>query len=366
MDMRIAQILPELNEGGVERGVVETNREFTLLGNDSHVISAGGRLVEQLVHGGGYHHELDVCSKNILTAPLRSSRLSKLMDLVNPDIIHARSRVPAWLAHFANKKRKRPFVTTVHGLNSVNRYSKIMTSGDRVICVSEVVRDYIIKNYNTDPNIIRVIQRGVDMNQFNPQQVDTASVSQLRDKFNLHGKLVITSVGRITWLKDYETFIKSMAKLCQHTPEAVGLIVGGYRKDKSDYFKSLQQLVADYKLEGRIIFTGSQEDIASIYNLSDIVVNASLKMGNMGRTVVEALAVGIPVIATTFEGLRNLVEDDKNGYVINNKDVDGLADALIRTLQASFTAEAIRATVPEEYTLDHMVKSILGVYQELN
>ena len=86
----------------------------------------------------------------------------------------------------------------------------------------------------------------------------------------------------------------------------------------------------------------------------------------MGRTVVEALALGKPVIATTFEGLRNLVEDDKNGYVINNKDIDGLADALIRTLQASFTAEAIRATVPEEYTLDHMIKSILGVYQELH
>ena len=85
----------------------------------------------------------------------------------------------------------------------------------------------------------------------------------------------------------------------------------------------------------------------------------------MGRTVVEALALGIPVIATTFEGLRNLVEDDKNGYVINNKDVDGLADALLRSLQASFTVEAIRATVPEEYTLDHMVKSILGIYQEL-
>jgi glycosyltransferase involved in cell wall biosynthesis len=365
MDMRIAQILPELHEGGVERGVIETNREFTLLGNDSHVISAGGRLVEQLVHDGGHHHELDVCSKNILATPLRSSKLSKLVDLVNPDIIHARSRVPAWLAHFANKKRKRPFVTTVHGLNSVNRYSKIMTSGDRVICVSEVVRDYIIKNYSTDPNILRVIQRGVDMDQFNPHQVDNVRVSQLRDKFNLHGKLVITSVGRITWLKDYETFIKSMAKLCQHTPEAVGLITGGYRKDKSDYFKSLQQLVADYKLEGRIIFTGSQEDIASIYNLSDIVVNASLKMGNMGRTVVEALAVGKPVIATSFEGLRNLVEDDKNGYVINNKDVDGLADALIRILRTSFTAEAIRSTVPEEYTLDHMVESILNVYREL-
>jgi glycosyltransferase involved in cell wall biosynthesis len=99
--------------------------------------------------------------------------------------------------------------------------------------------------------------------------------------------------------------------------------------------------------------------------LSDIVVNASLKMGNMGRTVVEALALGTPVIATTFEGLRNLVEDDKNGYVINNKNIDGLANALLRAIRTSFSVDAIRGTVPEEYTLDHMVQSILSVYQEL-
>ena len=103
----------------------------------------------------------------------------------------------------------------------------------------------------------------------------------------------------------------------------------------------------------------------SIYKLSDIVVNASLKMGNMGRTVVEALALGTPVIATTFEGLHNLVEDDKNGYIINNKDIDGLTDALLRTARASFSEETIRATVPDEYTLDQMVKRILSVYQEL-
>ncbi len=363
--MRVAQLLPELNEGGIERGVVETNREFTQLGHDSHVISAGGRMVDQLLQDGGLHHKLDICSKNIITAPLRFNKLSRLLEAVNPDIIHARSRVPAWLAHFANKKHKRPFITTVHGLNSVNRYSKIMTSGDRVICISEVIRDYICKHYNTDPNIIRVIQRGVDMNLFNPSKVDTARVCKLKDEFKLHGKLVITSVGRITMLKDYETFIQAMAKVCRKIPETVGLIVGGYRKDKSDYFNSLQKLVEDNNLKDQIIFTGSQVDMTSIYALSDIVVNASLKMGNMGRTVVEALALGKPVIATTFEGLHNLVEDDKNGYVINNQDINGLTDALLRIIRASFSEETIRATLPKEYTLDHMVESILNVYREL-
>ena len=363
--MKVAQLLPELNEGGIERGVVETNREFSLLGHHSHVISAGGRLIERLEHDGGQHHQLDICSKNILSTPIRTVKLSKLLETINPDIIHARSRVPAWLAHFANKRSKRPFVTTVHGMNSVNRYSKIMTSGDRVICVSEVVRDYIRKHYNTDSNVIRVIQRGVDMNQFNPAQVNSDGIHQLKDKFNLHGKLVITSVGRITWLKDYETFIQAMAKVCRKIPEAVGLIVGGYRKDKSDYFDSLEKLVIERELQDRIIFTGSQNDMSSIYALSDVVVNASLKMGNMGRTVVEALALGKPVIATTFEGLHNLIEDDKNGYVIDNKDINSLVVALLRAIRTSFSVESIRATVPEEYTLDQMVKSILSVYQEL-
>ena len=363
--MKIIQLLPELNEGGIERGVIDTNREFASLGHDSHVISAGGQMVKQLKQDGGNHHQLDICSKNIISAPLRSSKLSRLLESVNPDIIHARSRVPAWLAHFANKKHKRPFITTVHGLNSVNSYSKIMTSGDRVICVSEVVREYIHNHYKTDPNIIRVIQRGVDMNQFNPSQVDTARVCKLKDEFKLHGKLVITSVGRITMLKDYETFIQAMAKVCSKTPEAVGLIVGGYRKDKSSYFDSLQKLVAQHKLQDQIIFTGSQEDMPPIYMLSDIVVNASLKMGNMGRTVVEALALDTPVIATTFEGLNNLIEDGKNGYVINNQDINGLTNALLRTTRAFFSEGTIRSTVPEEYTLDHMVQSILNVYREL-
>lgn len=363
--MKIAQLLPELNEGGIERGVVETNREFTQLGNDSHVISAGGRLVKQLECDGGHHHHLNICSKNILTSPIRVGELSKLLDSLNPDIIHARSRVPAWLTHFANKKLKRPFVTTVHGLNSVNRYSRIMTSGDRVICVSEVVRDYIMKHYKTDQSIIRVIQRGVDMNQFNLTQIDSSNINQLRDKFNLHGKLVISSIGRITWLKDYETFIQAVAKVCKEIPEVVGLVVGGYREDKSDYFASLQKLVTKNKIEDQIIFTGSQDDMPSIYALSDIVVNASLKMGNMGRTVVEALALGTPVIATTFEGLHNLIDNDKNGYIIETNDIEALSSALLRTIRESFSAEAIRASVPDEYTLEHMVQSILSVYREL-
>ena len=363
--MKVIQLLPELNEGGVERGVVETNREFQKLGHKSHVVSAGGHMAETIKIDGGCHYTLDICSKNIISAPSRILKLRKLLNSVNPEIIHARSRIPAWLSHFANRKSRRPFVTTVHGLNSVNGYSKIMTSGDRVICVSEVIRDYIMQHYHISPKVIRVVQRGVDMDQFSPEKVDREKVSSLRSKLGLDGKFIVTSVGRITWLKDYETFIQSMARVCKNTPEAVGLIVGGYRKDKAEYFNSLKKIVSDLKMENHILFAGNQEDMLSVYALSDIIVNASLKMGNMGRTVVEALALGKPVMATTFKGLHNLIENEKNGRIIATRDINDLTDSLLIAMKTPYREDAIRSSIPAEYTLHHMVESILSVYREI-
>ena len=134
--MRIVQVIPELNEGGVERGVVELNREFVKKGIESFVISAGGKLENQINLDGGNHIKFDVCSKNIFTAFSRVNALKKILKEINPDIIHVRSRVPAWLVYFANKKLNIKVVSTVHGFNSVGFYSSIMQKSDAVICVS--------------------------------------------------------------------------------------------------------------------------------------------------------------------------------------------------------------------------------------
>lgn len=363
--IRVVQLLPELNEGGVERGVVEINREFVGLDVESHVVSRGGKLVPVIESDGGVHHSFDICSKNILTAPGRSWGLRRILSSIDPSVIHARSRVPAWLVWFANKKLKLPLVTTVHGLNSVNPYSKIMTCGQRVICVSEVIRDYVVKHYQTNPEKIRVIQRGVDMDYFDPRNANQEIVQKLCNSLGLEGKTVIASIGRITRLKDYETFIKAMARITRAHPETVGLIVGGYREDKAQYFHSLKKLAVDERVSNNIVFAGSQSDMRSIYSLSDVIVNASLKMGNMGRTVVEALAMGKPVVATTFQGLRNLVEDGVNGHVIENRDIDGLVSAIGHILNADYNLDDIRRTVPFEYTLECMVSQILDVYREV-
>jgi glycosyltransferase involved in cell wall biosynthesis len=352
-----------LNEGGVERGVVELNRELVKQGVESLVVSAGGKQAEQIGRDGGRHVCYDVASKNPLTAPLRILQLRNLIKELKPDILHARSRVPAWLTYLANKKLNIPFVTTVHGLNSVNRYSEIMTSGDRVIVVGDPVRDHIVNNYKIDPDKIRVIQRGVDLASFDPENVNTEFIKRFKQQFALNGKYIVASVGRVTWLKDYETFIEAISLLKDRIPNVVGLIVGGTRVDKQNYLLELKKLAEQLGIEDRVVFTGSQTHIAEVYSLSDVLVNASLKMGNIGRTIVEAFAMDIPVIATTYEGLVDLVEDGVNGYLIKTKDPLDLADKIYKVHLGDFSG--IRNHLNSEYTLTTMVRKTVETYREL-
>jgi len=361
--MKILQLLPELNEGGVERGVVELNREFARRGMESLVISSGGKLAAQIERDGGRHIRYDVCSKNPLTFPWRVRGLRRLLRALRPDIVHARSRLPAWLVRYANRRPNFPLVTTVHGMNSVSAYSRIMTRGERVICVSDVVKAHILRHYPVDPQRITVIQRGVDLKLFDPGAADRQFIADFRCRFGLEDRYVVTSVGRITWLKDYETFITAIARCRDHIPEITGLIVGGVREDKRAYLAGLQRLAGDLGVADRVIFAGGQSRMPEIYQLSDVVVNASLKMGNVGRTVVEALAMNTPVLATTYEGLENLVVDHENGFIIGNRDPGGLCDRL-RLLHAHPIAET-RSGIRREFTLDAMVEDTLAVYRAL-
>jgi glycosyltransferase involved in cell wall biosynthesis len=361
--MRVVQLLPALNEGGVERGVMELNREYVARGVESIVISRGGKLVPEIGRHGGRHIALDVASKNPLTVPLRALRLRRVLRELQPSIVHARSRVPAWLCVLANRRPRFPFVTTVHGLNSVNPYSRVMTFGDRVICVSEVVAAYIQEHYHTPAERITVVQRGVDLRVFDPAKVDAAFITGFRAQHRLAGRKVVLSVGRVTWLKDYESFIDAIGLVRQTRPETVGVIVGGVAPDKEAYFKGLQARVSHKGLGDHIVFAGSQSRMPEIYALADVLVNASLKMGNVGRTVAEGLAMNTPVLATTEKGLNNLVRDGVNGFIIKTRDAADLAAKMTQALEIS--RANVRATVPEEFTLDTMVSKTLEVYRSL-
>lgn len=359
--MRVVQLLPELNEGGVERGVVELNREFVKRGVESIVVSAGGIQAARIDADGGRHVAFDVVSKNPLTAVSRVFKLRRLLEKLDPDIIHARSRVPAWLAYLANTKLSRSFVTTVHGFNSVNRYSRVMTFGHRVICVSSAIRDYVIEHYSVPQEKLVVIPRGVDLDQFDPAHLDQSFLANFAAQYALQGRLVVTTVGRITQLKDYETFIRAIGIIHASKPEILGLIVGGVRKDKQGYFASLQKMVDELGLADHIRFVGSQREVAEIYSLSRVVVSSSSKPESFGRSAAEALAMEVPVVASAHGGILDIVIDGQTGHLFTPGDAAVLAEKIL--LAADRPWLGLRDFVLSNFSLLQMVDRTLEVYK---
>jgi glycosyltransferase involved in cell wall biosynthesis len=391
--MKIVQLLPELNEGGVERGVVDLNKELVKRGHQSIVISNGGKLAEQIDQDGGKHITFDICSKNIFTFIPRVFKLRKILKELKPDIIHARSRVPAWIAHFANKSLNIPFVTTVHGFNSVGPYSEVMTFGDSIICVSTAIKEYIQSNYQTNPAKITVIPRGIDLVKFNPNNLDASFIDEFKKQYKLEDKYIVTTVGRITQLKDIETLIRAIGEdlpvnsgtevstsakteLSSENPgtevltsaktsakkDTIALIVGGVREDKQDYYQSLKDLAKELNIEDKIIFTGSQSKVAEIYSISDVVVSSSKKPETFGRSAAEALAMNTPVIASNHGGILDIVKQDQTGWLFEVGDSNQLAQNIEQSKQTKLSK--LREFVEERFTLDNMVDMTLEVYRK--
>lgn len=354
--MKIVQLLPELNEGGVERGVVELSRELVKKGFESIVISNGGKLVEQIEKDSALHVKFDICSKNPLSVPFRVYKLRKILKELQPDILHVRSRVPAWLVYFANKSLKIKVISTVHGFNSVSFYSAIMTKADKVICVSNSIKEYIQKHYQTPECKITVIPRGIDLEKFNPKNIDKSFIKNFKDKFHLNDKFIATTVGRITQLKDLETFIKAVALVQKEKPDTVGLIVGGVRKDKQSYFEDLQNLTKS--LKANVIFTGSQSNVAEIYALSDVVVSSSKKPESFGRSVAEAIALNTPVIATNHGGVKDIIKENNNGFFVQTHNFSDLANKILMAKKLQFDGFKY---IQKRFSLHQMVEKTIDL-----
>jgi len=357
--MKIVQILPELNQGGVESIVLNLNCELIKLGHQSVVISAGGKRAQQIEQDGGLHIQLDVCSKNPLTFFFRVLKLRKLLRSLDPDILHAHSRIPAWLTLYANRTLHLPFVTTVHGFNSVNKYSEIMTKGDQVICVSNPVKDYILKNYAIDNKKVSVIHCGIDLTRFDPDRLDGKKLELLKSQFNLAEKKVITSIGRITELKDYETFIRAIALARKSDPNIVGLIIGHVRPDKQGYLNTLLHLTEELHLQNHIHFAEECDAMPELYTLSDFIVSCSKKPESFGLTLVESLAMNTFIIATRHGGPLDIITENKNGYFYEPRNVKELAHLF---LSPSPSEKALRKDVKQRFSIGKMIDSTLGVY----
>lgn len=307
--LTIIQTLPALDAGGVERGTLEIARALVAAGHRSIVISNGGRLVKQLEAEGSEHISLPVHRKSLASLWQIAPFKQLLLD-IKPDIIHARSRIPAWITWLAWRKlpsQHRPhFVTTVHGFYSVSFYSAIMTKGERVIAVSNSVKDYIAKNYKHCPiDKVQVIHRGVSAKEFpHDYQPNEQWLQQWQQSYpQLQNKKVLTLAGRITRWKGQREFIELIAALIAQQQPVHGLIVGGAESNKQHYLQELQQLIIEKKLEQHITLTGHRSDIREIFSQSDIAYSLSSDPEAFGRTTLEALYLATPVIGWDHGGV---------------------------------------------------------------
>jgi glycosyltransferase involved in cell wall biosynthesis len=251
-------------------------------------------------------------------------------------------------------------VSTVHGFNSVGFYSSIMQKADAVICVSNSIKEYIQKHYKTSESKITVIPRGIDLELFNPKNIDNDFINNFKKEFNLENRFIVSSVGRVTQLKDYETFIKAISLIKKELPNIVALIVGGVRSDKEDYLNSLKNLIKELNLEDNIIFTGSQSKIEQIYALSDVIVSSSKKPESFGRAVAEAICMNKPVIATNHGGVKDIIIENENGFFFEVGDEKELANNILKARNLSFDGYNY---ISSNFSLENMVNKTIDVYK---
>ena len=305
-------MLPALNIGGIERGVVDLSRELVRHGWDSIVLSAGGELARRIDDDGGRHIIFDCAAKNPFNAPIRAWRLRRLLQQLEPDIIHIRSRVPAWLLRFVGAPCST--VSTFHGLYKVGRYSSRMAAADKVICPSTAVFEHVSRHYGTPDERLAVIHRGVDLEYFDPQKADIEFCRRFRQKHHLENAVIASIVGRLSALKGHDIFIRAIARAKQKIPGLVGLIVGD--SGKISRLSRLKTLAAELGIGEHLRFVGAQKQMREFYHLSDFVISASRQPEAFGRTVAEALAMERPVIAPAHGGALDIIRDGENGYLV--------------------------------------------------
>lgn len=307
--LTVVQVLPALQSGGVERGTLEVGKYLVEHGHRSIVISAGGHLVPQLLREGSEHVTWDIGRKSLWALRL-IPRLRRFLRANKVDILHVRSRMPAWIGYLAWKgmdpKTRPHFVTTVHGMYSVNFYSAVMTKGEAVIAVSATVRDYILANYRgIDPQRVVTIPRGVDRDEypFAYRPSDEWTQAWQRSYPELAGKKLLVLPGRITRLKGHEDFIRLLAALKAEGHEVHGLIVGGADRRKQAYLNELHELAGELGVADIVTFTGPRSDLRDIMASAAIVLSLSTQPEAFGRTVLEALSLGVPVIGYDHGGV---------------------------------------------------------------
>jgi glycosyltransferase involved in cell wall biosynthesis len=369
----VLQVLPHLGPGGTARGAIEVATAQTEAGWTALVASAGGDGERALAKIGARHIALPLDSKNPVVMGRNTGRLARLITDEGVDLVHARSRAPAWSAHAAARRTGRGFVTTFHGTYGhgswlKRRYNRIMTRGDRVIAISNHIAEHIRAVYGIDDDRLRVIHRGVDPELFDPGKVGAERLIALASQWRLaDGMPVIMMPARLARWKGHTVLIEALARLGREDLRC--LLIGdtqGHRR----YRRELERLIARRGLVGVVHLLDHCRDMPAAYMLADAVVSASTEPEAFGRVVIEAQAMGRPVVVSDHGGGRETVIEGQTGWTVRPGDPDALAAGLAAALALSSAereavVKAANAHVRRHYTTPRMCAQTLATYREV-
>jgi glycosyltransferase involved in cell wall biosynthesis len=381
----VLQVLPSLETGGggVERATIDIAAAIRANGAPAFVASAGGHLVNELDRSGAKHITLPLASKNPIIMRQNVQRLVDIIELHKINIVHARSRAPAWSARAAARRTGCSFLTTFHGTYNYGsgitgawkkRYNAVMADGDIVIANSDFIADHLRTRYSVPEDRIRVVPRGIDLNIFDPAKATIARVVGLASRWNLREDATVVMLpGRLTRWKGQALLIEALAILKERMGaekfNVIGLLVGS-DQGRTAYRSKLEQQIKSRGLEGHVQVLGHCPDMAAAYMLTDVVVSASTDPEAFGRVVAEAHAMGRPVVVANHGGAAEQVLTGETGWLFPPSDATGLADALADAMAISQDARARLADtaikhVHDKYSKTGMCLATLDIYAEL-
>ena len=368
----LLQVLPHLNSGGMVSGAIEVSNFLKKKGGNSIIVSSGGFREKEVLRNGGIFIDLPVDTKNPFSIYKNKKRLIKLIKKYNVNIIHARSRAPAWSAYWASKVSEIPFITTFHGTYGTEnlfkkKYNSVMVKGDYVIAISKFIKMHIKKEYNKVDNVF-VIPRGINENIFSPEKVSAERIISAAKKMKTDEfQKTILMPGRLTSWKGHEIAIRSLSLIKEHN---IKLVILGDLQKRFKYKKYLENLVFQLGLNNKVLFLEKTRDLPAFMMLADLVISCSTKPEAFGRTILEAQAMGRPVLAFNHGGSVELINENKNGILSPVLDIDIFAENILKSLSLSMkdrkkiSKESVEK-VNSKYLTSMMCKKTISLYKSL-
>jgi len=370
----VLQILPELETGGVEVGTVEIATELQKRGIRNYVASQGGRMVHELEKNKIPHLCLPLKTKNIFKMRANAKKLEKFIKENNINIVHARSRAPAWSAYWAAQKAGAHYMTTFHGTYGLGwfglkkLYNRVMTYGEKMIAISEHIKKHVLNNYKITENKISLVHRCADIARFSPTAVSPERmINKIKEHKIAEDKPVLLLPGRITRWKGQHVLIEALHLMKNKN---FYCIIAGDSQGRKKYMDYLETLVRKYKLQGKVGFFGRYNDAPALMMVANVILSTAIEPEAFGRISIEGQAMGKIVVASNIGGSVETVIDGVTGKLYQYNNPQDLANALdwALGLSAEETKKISKAAiknVKDNFTKEIMCDKTIKVYQEL-